>query len=113
MKEKISYMKGLIEGLKSESDSKEMKILIAIGEILSEIADSLQEIKEKLNTMNDYIEEIDRDLGELEEYVYSEGTQTTIECPYCGEIFSCEKRENGDEEIFCPVCHRAIINLES
>lgn len=115
MKEKISYIKGLLEGLKSEKDSKELTIMSNVLEIISEMANSLEEIKKNLKELNEYIETVDKDLGELENHIYPEEEFNEIECPHCGEKFVYEKNEegNGDEEISCPICHKSIFTMEN
>lgn len=65
--EKVAYLKGLAEGLEISSDSKNGKILKGILDILEDIAASVQALEEENETLEDYITEIDEDLGNLED----------------------------------------------
>jgi len=68
--EKVAYLKGLAEGLEISSDSKNGrngKILKGILDVLEDIADSIQNLEEENELLENYIEEIDEDLGEIEE----------------------------------------------
>ena len=65
--EKAAYLKGLAEGLDISPDSKNGKIIKGILDILEDIADSIGVLEEENKNLNDYVAEIDEDLGALEE----------------------------------------------
>lgn len=65
--EKVAYLKGLAEGLEISSDSKNGKIIKGILDILEDMADSIAVLEDGNETLEDYITEIDEDLGMLEE----------------------------------------------
>ena len=65
--EKVAYLKGLAEGLEISSDSKNGRIVKGILDVLEDIAASMQTLEEENETLEDYITEVDEDLGTLEE----------------------------------------------
>ena len=77
--EKCAYIKGLAEGLNLDSSKAEGKVLNAIIDLLGDIVDTIADMDEEVATLGDYIEELDHDLGDVEEYLYD----CYVECE-CG-----------------------------
>ena len=101
IKEKVAYIKGLAEGLALDESDKNSKLISAIIDLLGDMAEELDNIKENTVYLENYIEELDEDLGMVEEDLY------------CGEDdFDDDEDEeefdeDDDEEVFvltCPVC---------
>lgn len=118
LKEKVSYLVGLVEGLSFE-DSKEFKVIKNIIEILQEMADEIEKLKETQEEMEDYIECLDEDLGDLEVQFYNDNNKkltdaepeyVEVVCPNCSEtVYLDEDLAYGDdEEIYCPNCNEPI-----
>lgn len=72
IKEKVSYLKGLMEGMNFDVTGDTGKVIKAIVDTLDEMASEVKDICEDIDTLNDYTDEIDHDLGDLEEYVYDD-----------------------------------------
>ena len=133
--EKVAYLKGLMEGMKFDTDTNEGKILSSVVDILGEMAEEITCTQEDVDTLNDYIEEIDADLGEVEEYLCDEEDECGCGCcddddeyEYCDcdecngdddedydfEYYDDEDEEDDDEddsdftEIVCPGCGDTI-----
>lgn len=70
--EKAAYIKGLMEGMKFDDNSDANKLLAKLAEIVDEMAHAIDELEAKTDRTNDYVDELDYDLGELEELVYDE-----------------------------------------
>lgn len=70
--EKVAYLKGLMEGMDLDKDDKETKIFMAIADILEDLAIDLEEVAVDADDMAALVEEIDEDLGELEEIMMSQ-----------------------------------------
>ncbi len=103
--EKVSYIKGLAEGMNIGTDKPEAKLITEIIEVLGLISEEIETIEQDVVTAEDYLDEIDSDLGDLEEYVYGDDDE------YCdGDCENCdEDDEDGDYyEITCPNCGEVI-----
>ena len=118
--EKCAYIKGLAEGLNIDNTKPEGKVLNAIIDLLSDVCNTIADMDDEVATLGDYIEEIDHDLGEVEEYLYDDdecscgcgcgsdcdcGCQDGEECT-CGCDCDCD-----DEDFFeveCPSCGETI-----
>lgn len=122
--EKCAYIKGLAEGLNIDSTKPEGKVLNAIIDLLSDITATIADMDDEVATLGDYIEEIDHDLGDVEEYLYEEddececgcgcgpdcdcGCQDGEECT-CGGECDCGCCEDEDYmEAMCPSCGEQI-----
>ncbi len=94
--EKVAYIKGLMEGMALDTTKNENKILANVVEVLEELAVANNALTEENIKLRDYIEELDADLGELEEYVYS---ADSCDCCGCDEDDEDEyEYEDFDEE---------------
>ena len=75
------------------------------------MAKKLDEVDEDIEYLNDYIEEIDEDLGAVEEEIYGDcdccdgcdEEYFEIVCPSCGETV-CFDQELDPETLTCPAC---------
>lgn len=70
--EKISYLKGLADGLDVKSDTKEGKLFNAMLEVIEEIADGMSDIVEEQEEMNEYLDLLDEDLTTIEEELFDD-----------------------------------------
>jgi hypothetical protein len=130
IKEKVSYLNGLIDGLSIDNNEKEGKAILAIVSVLNEIADKFDEMDDKFEEIDDeqkqikdYINDYDDDYSELD-YLdndfYDECADDIEEdfigttCPNCKETIYVEKAmvyEN--EKIKCPNCFYDLVNINS
>lgn len=70
--EKVSYLKGLLSGLDIDSNSKEGKLFIAIVDVLDEMASTIADIEETQGEIEELVDILDQDLGQIEETIYEE-----------------------------------------
>lgn len=117
--EKCAYIKGLAEGLNLDATKPEGKVLTAIIELLSDICNTVADMDDEVATLGDYIEEIDHDLGDVEEYIYEEECDCECEddCDCCDCEDDCDDcdcccDEDCDDcdymEAMCPHCNETI-----
>ena len=69
VKEKASYIKGLLDGLNYPQDTAEGKVLYAMSELLAELAEEVVALDEAHSAVCDALDEIDDELIDLEEFV--------------------------------------------
>lgn len=107
--EKVSYLKGLTEGLEIDDKSKEGKIILAIIDVLEDMAVSVTDLEGDYDELSEYIELIDEDLEEVENALYDdEDDECTFICPSCGEEITLEEEDFEEDELICPVCGEKI-----
>lgn len=99
--EKVSYIKGLAEGLSLDDSTKEGKILAAIIDVLDDMSHQVEDIDMDLSDLTDVVTDIDEAVSDLEEDFY--GDDDDDDCCDCG----CED-EDDLYEITCPKCNNSI-----
>lgn len=68
--ERASYIKGLMEGMELDPKAKETKLFTAIVELLDDLSVSVEEMEDGYDELCEQVDEIDQDLGSLEEEFY-------------------------------------------
>ena len=126
--EKAAYIKGLAEGVELDATTKEGKLIAALIDLVSDMAEAIDELAEDVDTALDYCEELDEDLGSVEEMLLDDDCDCDcdcdcyddcddcdcdcdccdddyfeVECPACGETI-CFDESIDPEELACPAC---------
>lgn len=122
--EKIANLKGFLEGVQLDESKTETKVIAKIVDILEDMALEIEEMEEQVDTLNEYAEELDQDLGAVEEYVFDDECDCCddddcdccdccdedffeVECPKCGEVICLDEDFDADE-VICPACNETI-----
>ncbi len=121
-----AYLKGLLEGYELDSSKKEVKLIAKMLELIDEMADHITALEADNAEMREYIEELDHDLGAVEEDLYmdedyddeddfddldEDSDYYELECPSCGEIV-CFDDSLDPENLVCPACGEKIDDVE-
>ena len=117
--EKVAYLKGLAAGLELDKDAKETKLFEAVIDTLEEMALTINDIDLDLAEVEDYAEELDEALAEVENEVFDydedfddeccccddeDEELYEVECPSCGEVICLDDSMFEEEFIECPAC---------
>lgn len=122
--EKVSYLKGLCEGLEIK-DEKEGKVIKGILDVLADISLAIEDLEDDVFELNELADEIDEDLGAVEEEIYGgddcgccdcdcdcdcddDDEFYEVTCDKCGETIYFEDSEIFDDGIECPECGEKI-----
>jgi len=114
--ERVAYLRGLVEGLGIEENTKEGKIITNIIEVLGDFADAINELYDSQEELSEYVESIDEDLTNVEDELYEDDEDDyedydyfEVECPHCNEyVYLDEEVLNKGENVLCPNCHEPI-----
>ena len=119
--ENAAYLNGLFDGYELDTTSKECKIIKGLLELVSDMADKIKALEDDNKELHEYIEELDHDLGELEEEVYLCDDECDCDCDDCDCDCDCDDYSdlNEDEEfaydddeefyeVECPHCGETI-----
>lgn len=115
--EKAAYLKGLVEMAHFEAETDEVKIIKALVDVIDELALTVSDLEDEVAMLNEYIDEVDEDLGDLEEFVYEDDCDCCdcdddecfeVECPACGEAFCIDESALDEESIECPACGETL-----
>lgn len=114
--EKVAYLKGLLEGLGIEADSKEAKIWKAVMDVLADVALSIEDLEATVDEMGEQVDTIDEDLDALETEYYDDcdcdcdcdccddDEFYEVTCPACDECFDVDEETLLDGGVDCPAC---------
>ena len=72
MGEKVAYLKGLAEGMRLDAGSDQGKLLLAMIDAMEAFASEHEDTCAQLDELQQYVEEIDSDVSDLEEVLFSE-----------------------------------------
>lgn len=105
--EKVSYIKGLAEGLGVDDSTKEGKVIAAIVDVLDDIALTLGDIDEELDDVADVMTDMEESVDCLEDVVYGDDEDDYDDCD-CDDC--CDEDDFDDDmyEVTCPSCGNTI-----
>ena len=93
---KVAYLKGMAEGMELKDDSVQNRLLLRMLDALEEIADEIEAIESRQDETEQYIDELDADLGEVEEFLFADD-EDDDECDCgCGHHHHDEDDEDED-----------------
>ncbi len=110
--EKVAYIKGISELVNIEDPAKR-KLIDAIVDVLGDIAKTVSDLQDETEYLDSYIEEIDEDLGAVEELLIDdEDEDDEDECDYdcdnCDRCVDCDEEDcerfADCAEVVCPSC---------
>ena len=70
--EKAAYLKGLMDGLKLDTQKAEGQMISAIVDLLGDVTRRLTDVEETTIAISDELDEIEEDLDAIEDYILDE-----------------------------------------
>ena len=70
--EKAAYLKGLMDGLKLDTEKPEGQMISAIVELLGDVTRTLSDVQDTTIAISDELDEIEEDLDAIEDYILDE-----------------------------------------
>ena len=70
--EKSAYLKGLMEGLKLDTDKAEGKMIAAMVDLLGDLSKKLTNVEDTTIAISDELDEIEEDLDAIEDFIMDE-----------------------------------------
>ena len=134
--EKSAYLKGLMDGLKLNTESDEGKMIAAIVDLLGDLTRKVTDIEDTTIAISDELDEIEEDLDAIEDFImdeeeyedfddedeewdedeeYEEGfdfgdedsTIYEVEC-VCGEVINFDEETLEKGSMICPNCGETL-----
>ncbi|MBQ8588017.1 MAG: hypothetical protein IJ454_01360 [Clostridia bacterium] len=101
----IAYLRGLMDGLDYDDNSKEGRIFECILGVLDEIDASIDDLYDYQDELAEQVDIIDEDLAAIE----SEFAEECSSCDCCGDCDDCEDFDDLEYyELDCPNCGETI-----
>ena len=91
LSDRVSYLQGLAEGLKLDTEKSEGKLIEKILELLADVSKEIDSLRDDHEDLSAYVEAIDNDLSDLEDAIkyVKENMSVTIRY-FKGQAFSVE-----------------------
>ncbi len=131
--EKSAYLQGLAAGLELDQSKAEGKLIGELLTVVSDMAAAIEALEQECARLNDYIEELDADLGDVEGILFDEEEdfddaedgcecdcccgcddmeQRMLMCANCGETI-CYDETLDPETLICPACGKSAAGKEN
>ena len=116
LSEKSAYLKGLMDGLKLDTEKDEGKMIAAIVDMLSDVAETVADLEDVVDTISDELDCIEEDLDNIDDYLLDEDDED--EDDY--EDYDDEDEDDAEDdeydfgddetlyEVKCPTCGEEI-----
>lgn len=123
--ERAAYLRGLADGLKlGEDPTEEGKVLLAVLDVLGDIAANVEANNESISSLADELDELDDVVSGMEEVLLGEDAfnededeeeeddeeiiEYEMECPECGKPVVLDEETIEEGEIICPHCRQKL-----
>lgn len=107
LSERISYIRGLADGLELDNSKKEVKVLNAIIDLLDDMSLAVESTEELYDELAEQVDAIDEDLTTLEDDFYDD-----CDCDCCDDDCDCcdcyDDEEEAYYEVTCGKCEEQI-----
>jgi len=123
LSERTAYLKGLMEGMKLNTETDEGKLFKAIVDTLDDMALTVGDLEDVVDAVCDELDSIEEDLDTIEEYLldeeeddedyededdddfeYDDEVIYEVKCPSCGSIINLDEDMLEAGSIECPDC---------
>lgn len=132
LSEKSAYLKGLMDGLKLDTETNEGKLIASIVDLLQDVTASIGDLEENAIAVSDELDEIEEDLDAIEEFLmdedddddeyddddyeddftdddgedfdYEDEVVYNVTCPNCGKELELDEDTILGDSIHCPQC---------
>ena len=124
LSERTAYLKGLMEGMKIDTETNEGKLFKAIVDTLDDMALTVSDMEDVVDAVCDELDSIEEDLDTIEEYLlddedddedyeeddeddefdFGDETIYEVKCPSCGSVIYLDEEMLEAGAIDCPDC---------
>ena len=113
--EKVAYLKGLMEGMELDKDSKEGKLFAMIADILEDLALDIEDLEENSLDLAEEIDAISDDLADVEDLIFDDDDFDDDDFDDDDDDYECSCGcccDDDEEPLFfevtCPACENTI-----
>ena len=121
LSERTAYLKGLMEGMKLNTETDEGKLFKAIIDTLDDMALTVGDLEDVVDAVCDELDSIEEDLDAIEdclldeeddeddeededEFDFDDEVIYEVKCPSCGSVINLDEEMLEAGSIECPDC---------
>ena len=117
---KAAYIRGLMNGMEFDPNSKNGKIIAAMMDLLEAMAATVTEHDQALDQAFDELDAIDEDMDDLTDALFGiddedeedesddDDAEYEVTCPNCGAVTAVDEDTLLNQELVCPNCGAAF-----
>lgn len=120
---KAAYIRGLMSGMEFDANSKNGKIIMAMMDLLEEMASTVSEHDDALDQVYEELDALDEDMDDVMDVLcdiddeddeddgeYEDDEEATYEvtCPNCNTVTMVDEESLFNKELVCPNCGAAF-----
>lgn len=116
LNEKVSYLKGLLDGMEINDSTKEGKALIQMAKVMQEMVLCVDDLQSQVDELTELCDILDSDLGDVEEIVYDGLDECDCDDDCCSHDDELEDDFDDDDDLYevsCPSCGDVVLIDES
>lgn len=111
--EKMSYLKGYLDGIDIDTTSKEGKVLSTVVDVMQDMVAYIEDLQGQVDELTELCEILDEDLGSVEDDFYDEDDLDDYDDDE-DDLDDCDFDDDDfddDEcyEVICPTCGDSIL----
>lgn len=107
--EKMSYLKGYIDGLEVEKTSKEWKVIDKMSDLMDEMVAYIEDLQNQVDELSELCENLDEDLKDVETEVFNCDIDDNLDNDFDEEV---DFDNDQLYEAICPTCGKTILLTE-
>lgn len=127
LSEKSAYLKGLMDGMKLDTDKDENKLIASIIDLLDDVTAAVDDLEDNAIAVSDELDEIEDNLDAIDEFLMDEDDDDDdyfdededydlgddydfdeamyeVTCPKCGEVAQVDEETLLKGSIICAKC---------
>ena len=131
LSEKAAYLKGLMDGMKLDTEKDENRLLAKIVDLLQDMAVSVDDLEDNAIAVSDELDEIEETLDAIDEFLMDEEEDEDFDdedydlgdddddfdfddelyevtCPACGEVIAVDEATILKDSFPCPNCGETL-----
>ena len=105
--DRAAYLRGLADGMELDASKKENKLLLELVGLVDEMAKKLNGVKEDVEELEEYVDDLDTDLADMEDALFGDEDDACADC----EDEDCENCDLNNEALSfdCPHCGETVM----
>ena len=97
LNEKSAYLKGLMDGLKLNTESDEGKMLKALVDLVGDVTKKVTDIEDTTIAISDELDEIEEDLDAIEDFIMDDEDEDEVEDDYEYDEYEPDELDEPEE----------------
>ena len=114
LSDKMSYLKGLVDGMELDLTTKEGKVLGQLLDVLQETVLYVTDLQDQVDELTELCESLDEDLGDVEDAVFGDEEDDEDDdmyeavCPNCQNTIVLSDSVLDEGTMHCPCCNELL-----